>query len=229
MFTITRCLSSLFLPRIALTTALALAALLGMIPRSAADQPAAPAAGIKQATEDRKSKLPPFTVVESVVARELAKKPGYKTGDLITRNDVAQVAPQLEKLGFQVREVSKNLQVLLPDDHMLAVLIRSPQGEALVEKIKNLEVALDRMDRLCGFPEGQDLIRKLVVAPNALEVIEQLCLPETAKGLAAKYPNEPACQTLDLPSGRAFTERQYLERLRTFHMLAERGLTRPGE
>lgn len=232
MFTVNRCLPSLLLPRVVLTMGLALAALFGLIPRAAAAESPADAAvrsASPQSTEPRKPKVPPFSVVEEVVARELAKKSGYKSGDLITRGDVAGVKPQLEKLGFPVQKTSKGLEVLMADDHPLAVLIRTPQGDALLPKIKNVELALDRMDRLCGFPEGLELVRKLVVAPNALEVVEQLCLPESAKGLAAKYPNEPACQVFDFPSGRAFNERQYLEHLRTIHMLAERGLTRPGD
>jgi len=226
MSTINRVLPSLLLPRLVPAVVVALAALLGLLPNSVADQGAAPAA---PAAEKQKSKVPPFSVVEDLVGRELAKKKNYKEGDLITRGDVAGVYPQLEKLGFNARQVSKNLEVLLPDDHMLAVLMRSPQGEALAPQIKNLELALDRMDRLCHFAEGQDLVRKLVVAPNALAVVEQLCLPETVQGLSQKYPNEPACQVLDIPSGRAFTQRQYLEHLRTIHMLAQQGLTRPGE
>jgi len=221
-----RCLPSLLLPRLFLTTAFALAALLGLIPRAAAESNSD---AVPQKTADKKPKVPPFSVVEDVVARELAKKPGYKSGDLITRGDVVGVKPQLDKLGFTVDKTSKGLEVLLPDDHPLAVALRSTQGAALATKIKNLESALDRMDRLCHFPAGLELVRKVVVAPNALEVIEQLSAPEAVQGLAAKFPNEPACQVLDIPSGRAFTERQYLDHLRTIHKLAELGLTRPGE
>jgi len=226
MFTMPQTFPVLLLPRLIPALAVAIAALLGFIPRTAAEQGVGD--GGKQA-EARKPKVPPFTVVEGIVAKELAKKPGYQAGDLITRGDVAAVAPQLEKLGFNVRSVSKNLEVLLPDDHILAAAMRSPQGKTLAPQIKNLELALDRMERLCQFAEGQDLVRKLFAAPNALAVIEELCLPETAKGLAAKYPNEPACQAFDFVSGRAFTERQYLEHLRNIHLLAERGLSRPGE
>lgn len=232
MFTMNRCLPSLVLPRLFLTTVLALAALLGLVPRAAAAESeaaiATPTGSAPKAAESR-PKVPPFSVVEQIVARELAKKSGYKSGDLITRGDVANVKPELEKLGFPVNKTSKGLEVLLPDDHPLAVALRTPQGEAIASKIKNLELALDRMDRLCHFPEGLELVRKVVAAPNSLEVIEQLCAPESVKGLAAKYPNEPACQVLDFPSGRAFTERQYLDHLRTIHKLAELGLTRPGE
>lgn len=233
MFTVDRCLPSLLLPRLFLTSAAALAALLGLIPRSAAvdlnSETATPTHATATPNADRRPKVPPFALVEQVVARELAKKPGYKSGDLITRGDVAGVKPQLEKLGFHVDKTSKGLEVLLPDDHPLAAAFRTPQGAALAAKIKNLELALDRMDRLCHFADGLDLVRKIVVAPNALEVIEQICAPESVQGLAAKFPNEPACQVLDIPSGRAFTQRQYLEHLRTIHMLAELGLTRPGE
>lgn len=232
MFTMSRYLPSLVLPRLFLTAMLALAALFGLVPRAAAAAEAnatvATPTGTAPKTE-RKPKVPPFSVVEQVVARELAKKPGYKSGALITRGDVAGVKPELEKLGFNANKTSKNLEVLLPDDHPLVAALRTPQGDSLMPKIKNLELALDRMDRLCHFPEGLELVRKVIVAPNSLEVIEQLCAPESVKGLAAKYPNEPACQVLDIPSGRAFTERQYLDHLRTIHMLAERGLTRPGE
>ena len=226
MFTIPHTLSALLLPRLIPAPAIALAALLGFIPCSAAEQGAGEGA---TRTEVRKPKVPPFSVVEEIVAKELAKKPGYQEGDLIARGDVAAVEPQLEKLGFNVRAVSKGIQVLLPDDHPLVAAMRSAQGKALAPQIKNLELALDRMDRLCQFPEGRDLVREVFAASNASAVIEELCLPESVKGLAAKYPNEPACQVLDFPSGRAFTERQYLEHLRTIHMLAERGLTRPGE
>ena len=232
MFTMNRCLPSLLMPRLFLTTVLALAAMFGLIPRAAATESKAAVAtptGTAPQAAERKSKVPPFSVVEQVVARELAKKQGYKSGDLITRGDVAAVKPELEKLGFPVNKTSKGLEVLLPDDHPLAVALRTPQGEAIASKIKNIELALDRMDRLCHFPEGLELVRKVVVAPNSLEVIEQLCAPESVQGLAAKYPHEPACQVLDVPSGRAFTERQYLDHLRTIHKLAALGLTRPGE
>lgn len=231
MFTMNRYLPSVLVPRLFLTTALALAALFGLIPRAAAAEANVAAAEPTgtAAKAENKPKVPSFAVVEQVVARELAKKPGYKSGMLITRSDVAGVKPELAKLGFPVDKTSKGLEVLLADDHPLAVALRTPQGDALMPNIKNLELALDRMDRLCHFPAGLELVRKVIVAPNALEVIEQLCAPESVKGLAAKYPNEPACQVLDIPSGRAFTERQYLDHLRTIHMLAERGLTRPGE
>ncbi|MCE9606944.1 MAG: hypothetical protein K8U03_18830 [Planctomycetia bacterium] len=226
MSIIPRSLSIVLTPRAAAALAVVLAAISTSAPLSAADQPATQTSS---PAEERKSKVPPFAVVQDLVEKQLAKKSGYRDGDLITRSDVAPIIPQLEKLGFPVREVSKGIEVLLADDHLLVTLLRTPQGEALIPKIKNLELALDRMDRLCYFSEGQELLRNLVVAPNALTVIEQLCLPETAKALAVKYPNEPSCQTLDLPTGRAFTQRQYIERLRTIHMLAERGLTRPHD
>lgn len=226
MDTIPHTLSASKLPRLMLSLVLAFVALLAVIPRSVAEQGGGDSAN---QSGTRKPKVPPFSVVEAIVAKELAKKSGYQEGDLITRGDVAAVAPQLENLGFNVRAVSKGIEVLLPDDHLLAAAMRSAQGKTLAPQIKNFELALDRMDRLCHFPEGQDLVRKVFAAPNALAVIEELCLPESVKGLAAKYPDEPACQVLDLPSGRAFTQRQYLEHLRTIHMLAEQGLTRPGE
>lgn len=227
MSIVDRFLPSLVLPRLFITAAFTLAALLGFIPRAAAGE--ASNNSMPKSASDGKPKMPPFSVVEEVVARELAKKPGYKAGDLITRGDVAGVKPMLDKLGFAVDKTSKGLEVLLPDDHPLSIAMRTPQGTALSTKIKNLELALDRMDRLCHFPAGMELVRKVIVAPNALEVIEQLCAPESVQGLAAKFPNEPACQVLDIPSGRAFTERQYLDHLRTIHKLAELGLTRPGE
>lgn len=226
MDTIPHTLSASKLPQLMLSLVLAFVALLAVIPRSVAEQGGGEG---PNRIEARKPKVPPFSVVEAIVAKELAKKSGYQEGDLITRGDVAAVQPQLEKLGFNVRAVSKGIEVLLPDDHLLAAAMRSPQGKSLAPQIKNFELALDRMDRLCHFPAGQDLVRQVFAAPNALAVIEELCLPESVKGLAAKYPDEPACQVLDLPSGRAFTQRQYLEHLRTIHMLAEQGLTRPAE
>jgi len=174
------------------------------------------------------AKLPPFAVVQQLAEQHFAKRLNETTGDLITKSDVEPLVDELEKLGFPVRDKEQGIQVVLAEGHWLVRVLRTREGTTLMSQSRHLPAAYDRLERLSRFAEGREMVLKIVGSGNAA-LVEWLCTPEAARELELRFANEPACRNFDVQSGHAYTAEQYLEHLRTLHLLAERNLSRPGE
>lgn len=170
-----------------------------------------------------------FEEVKSVVKESLSKRQGYQPGDLITRRDVQPILAQLARKGFNADPSVIGFDPYLPDNHYLVGLLQTAKGAETLRQMKNMPGALDRLERLAHFPEGQKILRKVLLESKGTQGVERLLSPQGVRELELAYGNEPSMKNFDLVSGRVYDEASFFSHLESLHKLAELGLKRPSE
>lgn len=174
-------------------------------------------------------RLIPFEEVKAIVKENLAKRPGYQAGDLLTKRDVQPILAQLARKGFNVEAGAVGFDPYLPDNHYMVGLFRTSKGTETMRQIAHLPHAFDHLERLGSFPEGQKILRQIILESKGIAPIETLCTPEGMHEVEVQFGSQPSCKNFALHSGRVFHEESFLSHLQTVHSLAENKLTRPGE
>lgn len=170
-----------------------------------------------------------FEEVKATVKENLAKRQGYQPGDLITRKDVQPILAQLARKGFNADPSVIGFDPYLAENHYLVGLLRTAKGAETLRQLKNHPGALDRLERLAHFPDGQKILRKVLIESKGIQGVELLLSAQGIRDLELEYGNEPSMKNFDLKSGRVFDESSFLAHLENLHKLAELGLKRPSE
>jgi len=171
----------------------------------------------------------PFEEVKAAVKENLAKRQGYQPGDLITRRDVQPILAQLARKGFNADPSVIGFDPYLPDNHYMVGLLQTAKGTETLRQLKDHPGALDRLERLAHFPEGQKILRKVLLESKGTQGVELLLSAQGIRDLELEYGNEPTMKNFTVASGRVFDEATFVAHLETVHQLAEKGLKRPSE
>jgi hypothetical protein len=155
--------------------------------------------------------------VTALVSRQLATRPGYQAGDLISQGDVTPVFKLLEERGWKVADKEEILQRVLDDGHFLVKQLRTEPGVKFARGVAKEALALDHLDRLCAMPGGQQLVHDMLRLPNGQAFMSKkptqgftdltILLPKQANG---KTPRDP---DFDKPTGKIYTEAALLAAL----------------
>ncbi|MGV3607264.1 MAG: hypothetical protein ACO1RA_12740 [Planctomycetaceae bacterium] len=171
----------------------------------------------------------PMEEIKATVKENLAKRQGYQPGDLITRRDVQPILAQLARKGFNADPSVIGFDPYLPDNHYMAGLLQTAKGTETLRQLKDRPGALDRLERLAHFPDGQKILRKVLLESKGIQGVEMLLSAQGIRDLELEYGNEPTMKNFTVASGRVFDEATFIAHLETVHQLAEKGLKRPSE
>lgn len=168
--------------------------------------------------------LPPFEDVEQVVDRYYVSQKDFRPTDLISQRDAQAIFDQLKRIGWDVADQKQITSQVLPDNHFLIQLLRSPAGKKFMRKTSSFGLIYDRLDRVSMQPGGRQLITDLIKLPNS----EQFAKQKTTQGdpdLVALLPkdilgNNQQIANYSKPTGKIYTQSDLLDRLKTSHKLA---------
>jgi hypothetical protein len=110
--------------------------------------------------------LPNFAIVRQVVDRQLAKRPDYRAGDIISKGDVKPIFDQLSKRGWKVADQKEILEKVLADNHFLVKQLRTREGRRFMRQLSSDASVYDRLDRVSRHKRGPDTIRRVIRLPN---------------------------------------------------------------
>jgi hypothetical protein len=169
----------------------------------------------------------PFSDVEVVVERYFRILPGYRPGDLITREDVKPLLGQLERMGLPRTESQRMLDDLPANDEFLPEQFSTPAGRNFMRQIAKYIGAYDRLDRLSRLPRGQQTIRDLIRGPDGYKMLQYMTTAPGGRVLGEQLSDAPGAGDFNAPTGRIYTVDTLLKRLERVFRQARNALKRP--
>ena len=173
-------------------------------------------AGLIQAAE--KKSRPAFDKVRSTVQRHFENLNAYKSGDIISKDEVRPVFQKLNKLGWKVKDEKKILEDTLDSSHVVVKTLRTRDGRRFMRKVSGERLIYDRLDRISHESGGQRLIRDLPKLPDASRYAKNK-RPRAVPGLLDLLPKKRSGKTRRIdeynkPTGRIYTEDDLIKRLK---------------
>ncbi len=164
--------------------------------------------------------IPPFSEVQQTVSRHFQTRPDFQPGDLITREDVAPLLTQLQKMGLPLADAGKILEKVPAKGEFLVDQLSTPNGRKFMRHIATYPNGYDRVDRLSRLPQGHQTIRMLVQDPGGHRMIEYMTNTKGGKELGRMLSADPNDKQFNAPTGRIYTVTMLLARLQQSHAAA---------
>lgn len=158
--------------------------------------------------------LPSFDLVTKHVQQVLALDPDYQTGDLLTAPKVDRVLAKLEKINWKVADAHEIVKLVLSDSDWMAERLSSGDGREFMRRIATMPGGYDRVDRLRNMPNGQYQVSDFIESPGGYTMIEYMTTTQEGKNLGALVSEGVNGADFNKPTGRIYTERELLKRLR---------------
>jgi hypothetical protein len=159
--------------------------------------------------------LPSFDLVTKEVKRQLALDPEYQEGDLLTAPRVEKILSKLDKINWKVADAREIVRLLLSDTDWMAERLSGPEGRQFMRQIARLPGGYDRVDRLRDMPNGESNISDFIESPEGFKMIEYMTTTQGGRNLGDQLSEAPDGHNFNQPTGRIYTERELLKRLKT--------------
>ncbi|MFW6114385.1 MAG: hypothetical protein ACOC7K_01450 [bacterium] len=188
---------------------------------------------VRAAGPPRAAKRPSFSQVERVVKSALAEREGYRPKDLINRSDVERVLKALAESGWRPSDHEKLLDETLSEDNPLVQILGTKPGIKFMRKVKGYELIYDRMDRVCRVRDGKRMLADMSKLPDG-ERYAKMERPAGVPGFLELLPKRSSGKVRSIedykkPTGRIYTEKQLLKRLKQSYQENAKGDCEQGD
>lgn len=165
---------------------------------------------------DKPKTLPKFDVVKAEVERQLRGVRSYKPGDVLSRGSVEPIFGKLANLGWVVSDRKEIVEQVLPDDYFLIRALRAPTNTEFMRHVGQGTdgSGYDRLDRLSRMGDGEILVSRLMQEPGGWNLVDIMSQSREAPGMAQAFSMGPGGKDFTKPTGRIYTEQQFLARLK---------------
>jgi hypothetical protein len=154
--------------------------------------------------------FPTFAQVESIVSKELRRLPKYRSGDILSQDQVEPIFARLKNAGWPIRDSQSILNRVLPDGSFLVRSLRTKKGLAFAQQMARIPNGYDRLDHLSKLSTGRETIDHLIKTPKGYELIEYMATTSGGKKLGRILKRTPNGADFNRQTGRIYTERQLL-------------------
>lgn len=173
--------------------------------------------------EETRQDLPKFETARKLVRMYFQKQAGYQQGDLITREQAEQVFGYLQKIRWDVRDQNEILEATFAEKDFLPRTLRTKHGTPFMREIAKLPQGYDRLDRLAKLPQGKRMVSDLARDKDGYKMIEYLADTQGGEYLGRQLSNAPRGRDFNQPTGRIYTEEEFVRRLKESYDEAEKG------
>jgi len=156
---------------------------------------------------------PTWEKIETTVTEYFAAIPGYRSSDIISRNQVQSLLTRLAKLGWNVPDSEKLLAKIPADNSWLVVNLRTPAGTKFMRQIARLPGGYDCTDRLANISGGRKTVAALIRGPGGAQMIEYLTTSRFGKNMAQELTLVPGGADFKKPTGMLYTSADLLTEL----------------
>jgi hypothetical protein len=111
--------------------------------------------------------------------------------------------------------------LFLPDGDWLAKQLRSKKGKLFMRNVAKHPDGFDRIDRLRRMPGGEKQLAELIQSPEGFKMVEYMTTTPGGKNLGKQLAKGKNGANFNEPTGRLYTEKQLIERLKQLHLLKE--------
>ncbi len=172
--------------------------------------------------------LPAFAEVQKAVATYFEGLPGYEDGSLIVRSEAQAALVRVEQAGWRVADGGEIARRVPGDSEPLARLLRTPAGRKFAVRVSESPEGYDRVDRLLRLPRGEKIVEDLVRGPDGYKMIEYMTNGRGGAALGRQLERSPSGADFNQPTGRIYTVRALLERLKQSYETAVSGSASPN-
>lgn len=172
-------------------------------------------ANLARAADAKKlPKLPKFDIVKATVHREIARHPGYRNNDIITREWVAQALDAVEKqTGWKIEDRNAITAIVLPNRDYMVQQLRTRKGTTFMRHFSGTPEAFDRLDRLRRLPMGRRRIPELMNNAGGYTLVLYLAQTPSGHNMGLYLDQLRGVKNFNKPTGRLYTEKQLVDRL----------------
>jgi hypothetical protein len=166
------------------------------------------------AAQGKVQPIPSFSDVQKAVWQYFQKQDDFQPGDLLSRDQVEPLFPQLQRMGLPLADAKQILESLPSKDEFLVQQLRTPGGKKFMRRIAADPNAYDRLDRLSRMPHGQQTIRDLIKGPGGEKLIDYMTKTSGGAALGRMLADTPDGSDFNAPTNRTYTVDDLLNRLR---------------
>jgi len=156
---------------------------------------------------------PTWESIETTVASYFSAIPGYRSGDIISRNQVQPLLVKLASLGWKVPAADQLLEKVPADQSWLVVHLRTPAGTKFMRQIARYPRGYDCTDRLASISGGQDTVAALIRGPGGEKMIQYLTTTRYGKNMGRELSQVPGGADFTQPTGKIYTSADLLAEL----------------
>jgi hypothetical protein len=164
-----------------------------------------------------------------MVSKYFAANQDYKSGDLITQDQVAPLLKQLQEKGLPLPDAAKILERVPVKGEFMVEQFSTPNGRKFMRRVATYPDGFDRIDRLSRMPNGQQLIRDLIRTPRGDQLIQYMTTTKAGKKLGKDLGADPGGTGFNAPTDRIYTAAQLSTRLKQSHAAAMTAAAEPNE
>jgi hypothetical protein len=173
--------------------------------------------------------IPSLAEVKQTVVQHFAKNPDYRSGDLITQDEVEPLLQQLQEQGLPLVD-AKNILAQTPSpDEFLVQQLRTPSGQRFMRRIAKYPDGYDRLDRLSRMSQGHQTLRVLINNPQGDKLIEYMTSTQGGKKMGRMLSHDPGGANFNAATGRLYTVPLLLDRLKQSHAAAVKAAEKNGK
>jgi hypothetical protein len=159
-------------------------------------------------------RLPSFDLVKAVVFEHFNEIEDVKEALIVARPEVAGLFPKLKRLGWTVADAGDILDDVLPADAFLVKKLRTKKGAKFSRQIARYPEGYDRLDRFSRLPRGHSLVDDLIEGPDGYKLIKYMTTAKGGTNLGKQLSNAPLGKDFNKPTGKIYTLRMLLDRLK---------------
>ena len=184
------------------------------------------ACGFAHAAPADTSPLPTFAAVEKIVTEHFAAAKDHRAKDLIARGDVQPLYVLLERAGWKVADQKQIQDSLLSDQHVLVKKLRTSAGKKFMRQVAGDPEVYDRLDRFVRLPRGERMLQDLIDGPDGHKLLDYMTKTQGGKELGKMLSDAPRGRDFNDQTGRIYTVKTLVERLKSSHAQAEKQAAR---
>lgn len=161
-----------------------------------------------------KTSWPKLDQVLEAAEKHFKTLANYEPGDILSRGDVEPIFKRLEKLGWKVHDHKQLVEQVLPDDAFVVRQVRTAAGRKFMRQVARIPHGYDRLDHLSRLSDANTLIPRLVNGVDGYKMIEYLVEAPGGETMGRMLSNVPNGQNFNRPTGRIYTEKEFIARLK---------------
>lgn len=154
------------------------------------------------------------------VTRLLAEKPNYKSGDLLTWEQVKPILDRLRRSRVPVPPEKDLRPRFLSQNDALVKMLGTEKGQSFFKELSKKPSSIDLVDRYRSLPRGDQFLKEMIentkggseFFTNPMWLTQEDALLAEQNGLS----NVPNGSKFGEPTGRIYTESQLLEFLAVY-------------
>ena len=163
--------------------------------------------------------FPDFSEFSPSIEAHFSGLKKHRSGDILSQSDVKPVFRILKKMGWEVADRKKILKAVPADSEYLVKQLRTKKGRVFMRDLSKSPQTYDRLDRFLKLPNSKKFFQGLLDGPDGYKMFQYMTTSKGGEGLGRQLSNAKKGRNFNKPTGRIYTMKDILKRLKESHAL----------